>query len=145
VWTDVYGLVLPTALATPGAGRRLDLELQLALARVLDDKSALASHAVYFGARRVVAEYLSAAPISAVREAVETLSGPALLRCVHTHSGAAIACTVLAYATPKERKMIVKGMKGVAPCPGTVGLLTCTLSLQTGMLRALGWQDTQPI
>lgn len=61
---------------------------------------------------RVIAEYLRAAPASAVREAVEMLAGPALLRCVHTHAGAAVACCVIAYGTAKDRKKAVKGMKG---------------------------------
>ena len=38
--------------------------------------------------RRLIAEYVQAAPRSAVAEAVETLAGPALLRMVHTRHGA---------------------------------------------------------
>ncbi len=49
-----------------------------------------------------------------MEEAVETLSatGEAVLRMVHTHEGAAAACMVLAYGTPKDRKKVVRAMKG---------------------------------
>ncbi|KAK9834069.1 hypothetical protein WJX81_007630 [Elliptochloris bilobata] len=61
---------------------------------------------------RLIAEYLQAAPRSAVAEAVETLAGPALLRMVHTRHGALVACQVLAFGTAKDRKKAVKAMKG---------------------------------
>eukprot|EP00884_Botryococcus_braunii_P004155 jgi/Botrbrau1/13740/Bobra.0356s0016.1 len=61
---------------------------------------------------RLTAEYLRAAPPATVKETVEALAGPALLRCVHTHSGAAVACCVFAYGTPNNRKKAIKGMKG---------------------------------
>ncbi len=49
-----------------------------------------------------------------VEDAVDTLSatGPALLKLVHTHDGAAVACAALGYGTAKDRKRIVKAMKG---------------------------------
>jgi len=47
-----------------------------------------------------------------VAEAVETLAGPGLLRMVHTRHGAFVACCVLAFGTPKDRKKAVKAMKG---------------------------------
>ena len=31
---------------------------------------------------------------------------------VHTHDGAAASCMALAYGTPKDRKKLIKGMKG---------------------------------
>jgi pumilio family protein 6 len=31
---------------------------------------------------------------------------------VHTHDGAAAACMAVAYGTPRDRKRLVKGMKG---------------------------------
>jgi hypothetical protein len=65
---------------------------------------------------RLVAEYMAAAPPSAVLEAVETLAGAQLLHMVHSHEGATVACQVLAMATAKQRKLVVKAMKGV--CPG---------------------------
>ena len=65
--------------------------------------------------RRLIADYLQAAPQSAVAEAVETLAGPALLRMVHTRHGALVACYVLAFGTAKDRKKAVKAMKGANP------------------------------
>lgn len=67
--------------------------------------------------RRLIAEYVQAAPRSAVAEAVETLAGPALLRMVHTRHGALVACYVLAFGTAKDRKKAVKAMKGAKPAP----------------------------
>jgi pumilio homology domain family member 6 len=61
---------------------------------------------------RLIAEYLSAAPASAVEDAVQTLAGVNLLRMAHTHDGAAAACAVLAYGTAKDRKQAVKAMQG---------------------------------
>ncbi|GLC37797.1 hypothetical protein PLESTB_001477700 [Pleodorina starrii] len=63
---------------------------------------------------RLVKEYLECATGLSVEEAVETLSqtGEAVLRMVHTHDGAAAACMVLAYGTPRDRKRVVRAMKG---------------------------------
>lgn len=61
---------------------------------------------------RLIAEYLEAAPTSAVEDAVQTLSGVNLLRMAHTRDGATAACAVLAYGTAKDRKQAVKAMQG---------------------------------
>ncbi len=61
---------------------------------------------------RLVAEYMEAAPATAVADAVEMLAGPNLLHMVHSHHGATAACQVLAMATAKQRKKVVKAMKG---------------------------------
>ncbi|GFR43770.1 hypothetical protein Agub_g4884, partial [Astrephomene gubernaculifera] len=63
---------------------------------------------------RLVKEYLDNATGLSVEDAVETLSqtGEAVLRMVHTHEGAAAACMVLAYGTPRDRKRLVRAMKG---------------------------------
>ena len=63
-------------------------------------------------ASRLLAEYLEAAGAGAVAEAVEALSGPSLMRMVHTRHGAYVGCAVLAYGSPKDRKKAVKAMKG---------------------------------
>ena len=49
-----------------------------------------------------------------MEQAVETLcqTGPALLTMVHTHDGAAAACMVVAYGSARDRKRIVKAVKG---------------------------------
>ena len=64
--------------------------------------------------RRLVKDYLECSTGMTVEEAVETLSstGEAVLRMVHTHEGAAAACMVLGYGTPKDRKKVVRAMKG---------------------------------
>lgn len=51
---------------------------------------------------------------SIVADVVDTLAaaGGNALKLVHTHDGAAAAAMALAYATPKDRKRLVKGMKG---------------------------------
>lgn len=64
---------------------------------------------------RLVREFLEAAPSSAIVDAVDTLAqtGGNVLKMVHTHDGAAAACMLFAYGTPKDRKRLIKGMKGV--------------------------------
>lgn len=51
---------------------------------------------------------------SIVADVVDTLAatGGNALKLVHTHDGAAAAAMALAYGTPKDRKRLVKGMKG---------------------------------
>ncbi|KAI8470969.1 MAG: pumilio family protein [Monoraphidium minutum] len=63
---------------------------------------------------RLLRELLEAAPSSVVADAVDTLAatGGSVLKMVHTHDGAAAACMALAYGTPRDRKRLVKGMKG---------------------------------
>ncbi len=69
---------------------------------------------------RLVAEYMEAAPPTAVADVVEMLAGPPLLHMVHSRPGATAACQVLAMATAKQRKKVIKAMKGeiarVTPC-----------------------------
>jgi len=69
-----------------------------------------------------------AAPVavyrSIVADVVDTLAatGGNALKLVHTHDGAAAAAMALAYGTPKDRKRLVKGMKGGAtPTRGVQG------------------------
>lgn len=38
------------------------------------------------------------------------------MKLVHTHDGAAAVAMALAYGTPKDRKRLVKGMKGGRAC-----------------------------
>lgn len=49
-----------------------------------------------------------------MEDAVDTLSqtGAAVLKMVHTHEGAAAVCMLLAYGTARDRKRLVKAMKG---------------------------------
>jgi len=63
-------------------------------------------------AHRLAAEYLANAPAGLVIDAVESLSGEALLHMLHTKDGATAACMVIGYGSAKERKKAVKAMKG---------------------------------
>ena len=91
---------------------------------------------------RLIAEYLAAAPASAVEDAVQTLAGPNLLRMAHTHDGATAACCVLAWGTAKDRKQAVKAMYGAGPqgVGSECGPATCAINVaneHTGALRLL--------
>jgi pumilio family protein 6 len=63
---------------------------------------------------RLLREYLEVAPGSLIAEAVDTLAatGGNALKMVHTADGAAACCAAFAYGTAKDRKRLVKGMKG---------------------------------
>ena len=63
-------------------------------------------------AHRLIAEYMKNAPASLVEDAVESLSGEALLHMIHTHEGVEAACMVLAYGSAKDRKKAVRAFKG---------------------------------
>ena len=52
------------------------------------------------------------APADMLQDTVESLIGEATLRMVHTHEGCRVGCMVTAYSTPKQRKKLVKSMKG---------------------------------
>ncbi len=92
-------------------------------------------------AHRLIAEYLTAAPASLVSDAVESLSGEALLHMLHTHNGSAAACMVLAYGTAKDRKKAIKAMKGHVPAAvrdewGHLAIITALSVVDdTAMLR----------
>ena len=64
--------------------------------------------------RRMLAEYIAAGPGASVVEAVQLLSGPPLIRLVHTKEGAQVACSVISYGTAKDRKKAIKGLAGEA-------------------------------
>ena len=59
---------------------------------------------------------MDAAPASAVADMVEMLAGPNILHMVHSHAGAHVACRVLALGTAKQRKKVIKAMKGKLSC-----------------------------
>lgn len=63
---------------------------------------------------RMLAEYIAASPGTSVAEAVQLLSGPPLVRLVHTKEGAQVACAVISYGTAKDRKKAIKGLAGQA-------------------------------
>lgn len=61
---------------------------------------------------RLVNEFMQLAPADMLQDAVELLCGEAVLRMIHTHNGCRVGCMVAAYSSPKERKKLVKAMKG---------------------------------
>lgn len=63
---------------------------------------------------RLLREYLEVAPGSLVAEAVDTLAatGGNALKMVHTADGAAACCAAFCYGTARDRKRLIKGMKG---------------------------------
>lgn len=63
---------------------------------------------------RLLREYLEAAPGSLVAEAIDTLAatGGNALKMVHTSDGAAVCCAAFAHGSARDRKRLVKGMKG---------------------------------
>ena len=65
---------------------------------------------------RLVRDYMDAAPASAVADMAEMLAGPNILHMVHSHAGAHVACRVLALGTAKQRKKVIKAMKGELSC-----------------------------
>ncbi len=61
---------------------------------------------------------MDAAPATAVTDVVEMLAGPAIMHMVHSHAGADVACRALALGTAKQRKKVIKAMKGAAATLG---------------------------
>lgn len=100
-------------------------------------------------AHRLIAEYLAAAPASLVADAVESLSGDALLHMLHTHHGATASCMVLAYGTAKDRKKAIRSLKGHVPAAlqdewGHLPIITAlTVVDDTAMLKKFVVADIQ--
>jgi hypothetical protein len=69
--------------------------------------------AMYNRLCRLVSEYMRLAPSDMLQDNVDSLIGEATLRMVHTHEGCRVGCMVAAYSTPKQRKKLVKSMKGL--------------------------------
>ncbi|GLT45729.1 hypothetical protein SLA2020_195390 [Shorea laevis] len=61
---------------------------------------------------RLLIEYLSMADKSSAADIIQQLSGPLLVRMIHTREGSRIGMVCLKHGTAKERKKIIKGMKG---------------------------------
>ncbi|KAL4273604.1 hypothetical protein GQ457_13G014500 [Hibiscus cannabinus] len=61
---------------------------------------------------RVLVEYLSIADQSSAADIVQQLSGPLLVRMIHTQDGSKIGMLCIRHGSAKERKKIIKGMKG---------------------------------
>ncbi|XVE65574.1 hypothetical protein DITRI_Ditri08aG0010700 [Diplodiscus trichospermus] len=61
---------------------------------------------------RVLIEYLSIADKSSAADVIQQLSGPLLVRMIHTRDGSKIGMLCVKHGSAKERKKILKGMKG---------------------------------
>ncbi|KAJ6897808.1 hypothetical protein NC652_024584 [Populus alba x Populus x berolinensis] len=61
---------------------------------------------------RVLIEYLSIAGKTSAAEIIQQLSGPLLVRMIHTRDGSRIGILCVKHGSAKERKKIVKGLKG---------------------------------
>ncbi|RVW99148.1 Pumilio-like 24 [Vitis vinifera] len=61
---------------------------------------------------RALMEYLSIADKSSAAEVIQQLSGALLVRMIHTRDGSRIGLLCIKHGSAKERKKIIKGMKG---------------------------------
>ncbi|KAF7146008.1 hypothetical protein RHSIM_Rhsim04G0228200 [Rhododendron simsii] len=61
---------------------------------------------------KALIEYLSIADPSSAADVIQQLSGPLLVRMVHSKEGSRIAMLCIKHGSAKERKKIIKGMKG---------------------------------
>ncbi|XP_021907004.1 pumilio homolog 24 isoform X2 [Carica papaya] len=61
---------------------------------------------------RLLIEYLSIADQSSARDVIQQLSGPLLVRMIHTRDGCRLGMLCIKHGSTKERKKIIKGMKG---------------------------------
>ncbi|KAK2990301.1 hypothetical protein RJ640_014753 [Escallonia rubra] len=61
---------------------------------------------------RALMEFFSIADQSSAADVIQQLSGPLLVRMIHTKEGSRIAMLCVKHGSAKERKKIIKGMKG---------------------------------
>ncbi|KAI4368652.1 hypothetical protein MLD38_017187 [Melastoma candidum] len=61
---------------------------------------------------KILVEYLSIADKSSASDVLQQLSGPLLVRMIHTRDGSQLGILCIKHGTAKERKKIIKGMKG---------------------------------
>ncbi|KAG0574443.1 hypothetical protein KC19_VG262600 [Ceratodon purpureus] len=108
-------------LNTPGKGRLAEFfasepavkkrsvlqHMSLALQPILE--KGIVDHSII---HRAIVEYLSVSKKSMIAEIVQQLSGGLLARMLHTRDGAKIGVTCVMLGNKKERKKIIKGMKG---------------------------------
>lgn len=96
-------------LQTLNAQKRASVIEHLALALQPILEKGIVDHAIV---HRVTLDYLMNSGPRAVRDTVEQLSGPLVLRMAHTRDGARVAAACAAAGGAKERKKIVKSLKG---------------------------------
>lgn len=103
---------LAAALAAADApARRATLARLAASLTPIVDKGMLDPVLVH----RLLADYYAVAPRAATADLTTALSSPALLRAVHTPHGARLAVAVLARGSAKDRKLLVRALKGHVP------------------------------
>lgn len=82
---------------------------------------------------KALMEYLSIADQSSAADVIQQLSGPLLVRMVHSKEGSRIAMLCIKHGSAKERKKIIKGMKGfvgkIANDQRANMVLVCILSI----------------
>ncbi|GMP56964.1 hypothetical protein CsSME_00021248 [Camellia sinensis var. sinensis] len=61
---------------------------------------------------KALMEYFSIADKASAADVVQQLSGPLLVRMIHTREGSRIAMLCIKHGSAKERRKIIKGMKG---------------------------------
>ncbi|KAF5950848.1 hypothetical protein HYC85_012841 [Camellia sinensis] len=61
---------------------------------------------------KALMEYFSIADKASAADVIQQLSGPLLVRMIHTREGSRIAMLCIKHGSAKERKKIIKGMKG---------------------------------
>ncbi|PON61968.1 Coatomer beta subunit [Parasponia andersonii] len=61
---------------------------------------------------RVLIEYLTIADQSSATDVIQQLSAPLLVRMIHTRDGSRLGMLCVKHGSAKERKKIIKGMKG---------------------------------
>ncbi|KAL8026096.1 hypothetical protein ABFX02_14G006400 [Erythranthe guttata] len=61
---------------------------------------------------RALYEYLTIADKTSAADVIQQLAGPSLIRMIHTKDGSRLAMFCIKHGSAKERKKIIKGMKG---------------------------------
>ncbi|KAH7431322.1 hypothetical protein KP509_08G042900 [Ceratopteris richardii] len=94
----------------PPSKRRSVLEYMTSSLQPILEKGIL-DHSII---HRVLTEYLSIAGKSMAADLLQQISGSSLIRMIHTREGAKIGVTCVSRGSRKERKKIIKALKGNA-------------------------------
>ncbi|KAI5084053.1 hypothetical protein GOP47_0000222 [Adiantum capillus-veneris] len=94
----------------PGMKRRNVLEHMTSSLQPMLEKG-IVDHSII---HRALIEYLSIAGKAMATDVLQQLSGPLLVRMIHTREGAKVGVTCVSLGSRKERKKIIKGLKGHA-------------------------------
>ncbi|GMH18880.1 hypothetical protein Nepgr_020721 [Nepenthes gracilis] len=117
-------IISKLGLQKSSALRHMTLVLQPILEKGIVDHSII---------HKALIEYFSIADQSSAADVIQQLSGPLLVRMIHTKDGSNIGMLCVKHGNAKERKKIVKGMKGhicrIAHDHNGCMVLVCILSL----------------